>query len=289
MPKHCIFCRNELKNANRAKEHIVPVWLQRHLLIEGDRIVERSRVAGTNGLKERRLTLNGLLAGNCCESCNSGWMSQLETDVAPILGNLFSWDKTLNELSTGERKILGFWAVKTILALMSAGRFWRDVQKEHVHELYSRGAIPQEVHVFATHVATNSTYGLMGFWQWNLMGSITREENETIISNSYRVLLHFQNLIILVTHFPLPEWYVAVNPNRYFLVDGNKEKVKWIVPLFEETTTMTHQQGLEYFGKNVFAIVDNIKDMDIIRRGEYEWEALEEPAWSFEEIRHRSI
>jgi hypothetical protein len=289
MSKQCIFCHVELTKSNRSKEHIVPLWLQRHLSIESEGIVEQSRIASTNEMSERRFTLNGFLAGNCCKPCNTGWMSQLETDIAPILRSLFSWKKTLNELSDAERKLFGFWAGKTVLALMSAGKFWKEAPKEHVHQLYQMKGIPPNLLVFATHVATNRSYGMMGFWRWELMGKISENENEIITERSYRVLLHFRNLMILVTYFPLDGWFTALNPNRYFLVDGDPKKVKWILPLFEEMSTTTHPAGLEYFGKNLFAICDNVKNMDLITRGDSKWEVISEPKWSFEDIRHMSV
>jgi hypothetical protein len=48
-----------------------------------------------------------------CESCNNGWMSQLETDAQPVILDLIRSQRNLSTLNAEERSILAAWAGKT--------------------------------------------------------------------------------------------------------------------------------------------------------------------------------
>jgi hypothetical protein len=52
-----------------------------------------------------------------CRSCNSGWMSQLEEHVRPVLEPLMHG--RTRWLSPDDQRLLAFWATKTVLAFQT--------------------------------------------------------------------------------------------------------------------------------------------------------------------------
>jgi hypothetical protein len=68
----------------------------------------------------RKHTLGDFNEGRVCLSCNTGWMSRLETGVQPILTSLIHADREVAHLTRRERDTLGHWAMKTAFVLNSA-------------------------------------------------------------------------------------------------------------------------------------------------------------------------
>ncbi len=56
-----------------------------------------------------------LSVGYLCNSCNSGWMSNLENDAKPIIENLL--DDKIEFLDTSSQAILTIWAMKTAMVI----------------------------------------------------------------------------------------------------------------------------------------------------------------------------
>jgi hypothetical protein len=97
----CVICGGSLEGKNRAKEHVVPDWLQKEFGFADDRadprlLGPRHAVAGFDVnapaepivlKRERRHSYQSLLAGNICADCNNGWMSQLEVEAQRSSGN----------------------------------------------------------------------------------------------------------------------------------------------------------------------------------------------------------
>jgi hypothetical protein len=88
-PRSCIFCDH---NAN-SKEHIWPVWLHEHLGPVPERTWHHRPIynyhpstgeviSGPTGRQGDQRTIR---VRAVCRSCNSGWMSELESDVRPYL------------------------------------------------------------------------------------------------------------------------------------------------------------------------------------------------------------
>jgi hypothetical protein len=92
-------------------EHVVPKWIRRLLdirsevtLLRGDELEEiHSR---------QHLTVR--LRGKVCTTCNNGWMSKLESDVQPFLGQMLLGNERL-AIDEPQRRLLTTWATKTIL------------------------------------------------------------------------------------------------------------------------------------------------------------------------------
>jgi hypothetical protein len=106
--------------SNRAKEHVIPAWLQEAL---GERYEDLTRCiadsANDQVVGRRQHIFDRFQQGHVCENCNHGWMSALEGQTAPVLTPLINGQRSPFELSVGESLIISRWAVKTALVLSS--------------------------------------------------------------------------------------------------------------------------------------------------------------------------
>ena len=130
-----MFCAQRLDD--RAKEHVIPLWLQQYLGITDDQLALIVAETETNRVSNRRqLALDQHLEGRICASCNNGWMSTLENETAPLLKSLLSWEKDISSLDLRHRLLFARWAVKTAFMMNSASAVDRRVPAEHFRELY---------------------------------------------------------------------------------------------------------------------------------------------------------
>jgi hypothetical protein len=116
----CICCGKPF-GSNRAKEHVIPAWLQDVLT---ERYEDLTRCIADSVTEEvvgrRQHIFDRFQQGHVCEDCNRGWMSAIEGQTAPLLTPLISGQRSVFELSAGESFVISRWAVKTALVLSSA-------------------------------------------------------------------------------------------------------------------------------------------------------------------------
>jgi hypothetical protein len=122
--RRCLFCRRRLGDVGRAKEHVVPLWLQNEWGLS-DKLLEPTHLDKQGVvLSSRRHSMSGLLAGHVCRLCNNGWMSGLETAARPLILNLAEGRRKIRSLGDSEALLIARWAVKTCYAfgqLQTAG------------------------------------------------------------------------------------------------------------------------------------------------------------------------
>jgi hypothetical protein len=86
--KPCIFCG---RSGNKSKEHFYPDWLSEFIVTDG--IHNTATTITQRGYAPKVLAARSRRQGHLitkkfrvvCESCNNGWMSQIESAVKPIL------------------------------------------------------------------------------------------------------------------------------------------------------------------------------------------------------------
>jgi hypothetical protein len=109
-----------LSTANRSKEHVSPEWLLAYLDVREEAITP-TRFSVKSGkpvvVDTRRHRMDSLLAGDVCTPCNTGWMSDLETETKPLLTSLITSDRVVVELRPEERATLARWTAKTAYSL----------------------------------------------------------------------------------------------------------------------------------------------------------------------------
>jgi hypothetical protein len=83
MPRSCAFCNQP----GVTKEHVWPDWMRKQGVIPagaGTHVVESSR-----STRVFQAPLGDTQVRQVCGKCNSGWMSRLEAEAAPLLMPMF--------------------------------------------------------------------------------------------------------------------------------------------------------------------------------------------------------
>jgi len=210
----CCFCNTTITEASASREHVVPRWLQKHLDIENES-VEPTLTALPDGteLKKRRHPVSQLKTGGICKACNNGWMSQLESEVQPVLLRFVEGSVETSRLIRAERRVLARWAAKTAYAL-DAGGLERRVPGEHLTVVRENdGRLPSGVAVFATtHEPTRKWY-FAGGGTWR-HAALSEEARQRVVDESYKIALQFGHAILVVAHWPLAGWNFRVEKEQ---------------------------------------------------------------------------
>jgi hypothetical protein len=95
------------------KEDAWPLWLMRRfpMASTGRMFAER----GGSPLNDWPITKPRVTVKWLCDSCNNGWMSQLENQAKPVIESIL--DEKISEFDDAAQVTLGVWAVKTAMVL----------------------------------------------------------------------------------------------------------------------------------------------------------------------------
>jgi hypothetical protein len=126
--RRCVGCGEVLTKASRTREHILPQWLAAELKIPNTNLKHflRDDPQDRDELL-REHSLGTFVIKNVCATCNSGWMSCLESRAMPILLGLMNLKTALLELSEEDRTTISIWAVKTAFMIASAQQTKMDL------------------------------------------------------------------------------------------------------------------------------------------------------------------
>lgn len=209
----CLFCQQPL--LKRSKEHTIPAWLQRHLR-SGDTVIEPAHL-NLESLPEgerytivsqRRLDLDSLVAGLVCERCNTGWMSDIEIATQPLLEQIMQSKRYVWDLTEEDRSLLARWAAKTAFVLNRSSNYHVLVPDEHFAMLRTSGDLPDRVIVVAQQHRSNKPFYWMQTRGWSVEGleDEAEESLRPLIQQSYKVVLQFGDLIVMVAWWGHPGW-----------------------------------------------------------------------------------
>ncbi len=106
MPEPCIFCDNN----SGSREHLWPKWIHERKKFGPIRHKIGNRPEKILGDPEQKIK-------TVCGVCNNGWMSQLERENIPIIGNMFA-DLSI-PLDESQQTLLAAWTVKTAMVVDS--------------------------------------------------------------------------------------------------------------------------------------------------------------------------
>ena len=118
MARTCIFCENE---GNLSKEHLWPDWLSKMYIRKGDEkhnfgsqtYLDKKMI--NDGVYQRPGHLFSLKNRVVCQTCNNGWMSEVENETKPILIRMINGEK--HKITCDELNQLSFWiAMKVVTA-----------------------------------------------------------------------------------------------------------------------------------------------------------------------------
>src|ERR1035441_6850782 len=125
--RRCLFCEAD---GTLSREHVWPRWIAT-LLPDGHRFSSRGAVGRHGSQPEARFGEVFESVDSCswtarvvCGSCNSGWMSSLESAAQPILAPLLTGESTT--LCGADISVVLRWAVKTSIVISAGtGNPWR--------------------------------------------------------------------------------------------------------------------------------------------------------------------
>lgn len=143
--RSCMFC-GALGPLTR--EHVVPLWLQKHVGGEETGSFRGTHVSwiGTK-LSERSASGQSHTLGTVCASCNNGWMSQLESSFQALLPRLQA-GLTPRQFSKSERRTIAMWVVKTGLVAHRSSNYRTILPPTVALALLRGGSIPAGIKVF---------------------------------------------------------------------------------------------------------------------------------------------
>lgn len=118
--RQCIFCDVELdashKNlpSSRTEEHIFARWYRDEVFNNKIKMFTATRDSAP--ILHRQPPLEQLVNTGVCKQCNCGWMSKLETDIAPIVKRLTDGED-INGFACKEWELIARWTGKTASVL----------------------------------------------------------------------------------------------------------------------------------------------------------------------------
>jgi len=153
---------------------------------------------------------NGFVEGRVCTKCNTGWMSELESKVKPILSPLTERPVSVEHLSKLDQELLSLWSVKTALVLIRSKVIARNVPEEHYDEVFNK-RIPRGVGVFAGFHFHNQSFSWIVDRNWTVHVPAEHQQNVLNIlhETSYKVCLQIGALLLLVAYPPPPHLFLG--------------------------------------------------------------------------------
>lgn len=109
MARRCLFCHG----SDLTREHVLPKWLEAVLPGAGAFHFDRARARSRVSIKSWTNRGLDVRVREFCATCNSGWMSALESQAGPILTPCIQGREA--RLSRADARPVALWAVKTAL------------------------------------------------------------------------------------------------------------------------------------------------------------------------------
>jgi|SRR5579862_2757902 len=199
----CIFCGITLTKDNRSREHVVPAWLQTHLGMNDQQLrLATANVSDNKILKSRTHAASRLQEGRICATCNTGWMSKLETESMELLKSLIDGRFSPVELSNGQRASLARWATKTAFVLSHVALLQKTPTVAQMRWMARhKGEVPPGIWVVMQMGSPSSNFLHIQRNQW-LHEHTGVSPSTTPPEGSFKIALQFRFLMLLVAHWP---------------------------------------------------------------------------------------
>lgn len=198
----CAFCKKERQKSN---EHIWPQWLLDYMAFRKGTFVSKHLGSPPDGdvLSKREQSMNSLVYGRVCETCNNGWMSKLENETSPLIKDAVRNGDDAEEWRPADCKLVATWAFKTALVLNPASNYRQIVPEKHYADLYMQKEIPQyivvEVNVLSPKADLHERQG-QGFMFHGPPEWVERQKAKRY--EGYNITLLMGRLAIRVTYWP---------------------------------------------------------------------------------------
>lgn len=209
MARACLACGDPL-GANRTDEHVIPDWLLSELGISAEQLNQfvADRVTGETKNPRPQHPMDAFREGRVCETCNSGWMSVLESEARLVLPVFMNGGRSISAVSESDCLVIARWMLKTAVILSHASPLGLPIPPEQLQflKLNSKG-LPAGVGVFgATHNPTGPfSYLQRNRWN-NFVFSRFPETSGAALTDGkeYKLTVQLRHLILLVAYLPFP-------------------------------------------------------------------------------------
>jgi hypothetical protein len=230
MSRLCIFCSRQVRT--RSKEHMVPEWLWKYVgmtKISMIRSVHKGRTGplDSNSFVIRDLPdkgVGGFVEGRVCTQCNTGWMSNLENAVKPLLIPILNEPTLIDEWPFKKRQVLAQWVVKTSLVAISRSVVLTNVPNDHFISI-RRGVISEGISVFGGYHFMGDkgfSYQAGKKWDVDMPAKVPKELKDDIWGaaqqHCYKVCLQFRSLLLMAAFSPTPQFVLFSDESTHQLI-----------------------------------------------------------------------
>lgn len=198
--RRCLFCKKKEKLTN---EHIIPLWLLTELdLVEKEMIGIHSSWFGLVK-SQRKHKFSHLLNGLICEKCNTGWMSDLENAVRPILTPIMNSIDTNHayQMLINNHELIAKWVFKTAMVLNYGTNYRKLIPSNHFYSLY-KSEIPKGIYInlgIANKIQDN-------IWQQTQTLMVIGETQRINKRMHYKITFQFKHLLLRICYFPFDDF-----------------------------------------------------------------------------------
>jgi hypothetical protein len=244
--RSCIFCGASGPLTN---EHVIPLWLQQYVGGYETGAVRGAHLSAIGTLlSERKASGNSHKLGTVCETCNNGWMSDLESSFKILLPRLQA-NMSPKLFSKAERRTIALWIVKTGIIVHYSSNY-RIILPASVPRALSQGmTVPAGIKVFGGSVTSEKTIR----WSQSNIGAAVIQRSDVQDYNwhqsTFVFVLSIRNIFIGFG------WHGLSQDDFELVYSGNS--THWIYPhpkpalsheVFEDAVLATTEIGLRRRG-----------------------------------------
>jgi len=200
--KACVFCREQ----GGSEEHIISKSVQARMQSSGIEIEAGVREEKGDGKFRQAHVLNAFVTRQICDTCNRGWMSQLEVDFLAAAGPLIEpeWPNEESQFlseALNKSEVIARWAVKTAITANLAGTLKRAIPNE-IAAGVRVGELPPTLTVKLAHIQRREAIGMIihrGFW---FLAGNEKRWRGAALGRSFDVLFQLNHLAIRAINAP---------------------------------------------------------------------------------------
>lgn len=221
LTKTCIFCgRTPLTD-----EEFWPKWIRKIFPSKGvNKHIGGSVYKGQLSIKKLTGHFSSKKVKFFCATCNNGWMSQIEQDVASVLTPLINNEHTC--LTTADRRLIAKWAILRTIVSEYANSQDKVVSKADRQTFYRRKSAHRGWYVWIGKVSEQELEYLFRSWygatiNWKQLKTVDWNNDPPNILAS---LFGVKHLVIYTLYYPEAFF-------NYELYNGLEDKLVSIYPL----------------------------------------------------------
>jgi len=195
--------------ANRTNEHVIAEWLLRELEMSEEELTQIAANSITGEMKNSRPPhpMDAFKEGRICARCNSGWMSELESQAQAILPQ-FMRGQPVTSVTEADSLIIARWTLKTAVVLSHAIGAHKTLPPEHLRFLRANPVQMQSrVGIFAAITQPTRQFGCRQRNHWmnvHLEEKLDLEPHSEIMTErAYKVSFQLRHLLLMAAYIPL--------------------------------------------------------------------------------------